>query len=112
MTPCPVCAVKAGTPHKLGCAVERCAACGLQRSGCMCNKTIDMAYRRNKRLPWTGEFPGIAECRQYGLYCRLTSAGWEECKATDVGASPNLVKLACVGTWDRKQGRFVMEGQK
>jgi hypothetical protein len=59
---------------------------------------------------WTGEWPGTAECREYGLWSRWVGSTWPEpggrwvkCAATDEGAGPNLNALNAWGgfVWDR-----------
>jgi hypothetical protein len=66
---------------------------------------------------WTGEWPGSAECREYGFWTRwdntphvrdgFTYPGqWRECDADDPDAQPDLTRLyQC--TWDRDQGRWI-----
>ena len=101
---CGDCGVAPGGTHHLGCGVERCY-CGEQAISCGCGD--------NNR--WTGLWPGVAECRQLGLYCRdlidgvpvtdtmevirAREAGkkveWHvPCEATDVGAHEDLNRLA------------------
>ena len=39
---------------------------------------------------WTGIWPGLAECRELGLFCKWTSKGWEVCDESDPEARPDL----------------------
>lgn len=94
MRKCPDCGVEPNQPHKPGCDVERCSVCGGQAlSGCehiketWCSECGDIedycacSVPKPERLhatelhdptkaPWTGEWPGVAECRQMGWFCR------------------------------------------
>ena len=43
---------------------------------------------------WTGEWPGKAECREYGLYgIFVLNKGWLKAKASDEGATEDLKSL-------------------
>ena len=93
---CHDCGAKPGKLHARGCDTERCPLCGGQTIGCDCiykhtlgecdletdhpgiygngpTKKMEREFNRivkkaGGRLPWTGEWPGVAECREYGLY--------------------------------------------
>ena len=96
---CGDCGAKPGELHDRGCDVERCLLCGGQAIGCNCvyevngmtgdleeehpdiyeNGATDAMYAvydkavdaLGGRLPWTGEWPGNAECREFGLWSRM-----------------------------------------
>jgi len=104
MNLCHDCGVKPGELHVKGCDVERCPDCGGQYISCGCEDSS------TKRLPWTGEWPGVKECREFGWYARMTSDGWVRCEKTDPGASEDLNRLAVFAEWDREKGRWVRYG--
>lgn len=89
---CPDCDVEPNEPHLEGCDVERCATCGGQKISCDCEP-----------LPWTGEWPGVAECREFGWYCVMRPGeGWVRCGKDDPGATEDLNRLAWDAIWDSK----------
>jgi hypothetical protein len=97
--PCPDCGVKVGEKHIHGCDVERCPLCDGQLIGCLCIYTVNgmnpatletdhptiynegatdamwaafdaEVEKRSEFQVWTGEWPGVAECRERGWYCQ------------------------------------------
>lgn len=98
---CPDCGVAPGQMHAAGCDVAACGACGGQRLSCGCPANEPV-------LPWSGEWPGEAECREFGWYAVLVpGSGWVPCLPTAAGAVPDLSRLYAEADWDRAQGRFV-----
>lgn len=140
MRDCPDCGVKPGVPHESGCDVERCRLCGGQRLSCSClykvclmdpdtmkeeypdiyNKgATEVMYEAFDKvvefyggpLIWTGEWPGVSECIEFGWYSKMTpDRGWVRCDKDDPGSSPDLNRLA-IQAWDRKAGRFNKRGK-
>jgi hypothetical protein len=56
-------------------------------------------------LPWTGELPGVRECRAFGWYARSNPGGWHRCEPNEPGAEPDIRRLAAETEWncDRKR---------
>lgn len=136
---CPDCGVLPNQPHQHGCDVERCRLCGGQAISCDCvyklaNMNMDTMerdfpevykkgptqemYNRydeevNKfggRLVWTGIWPGVVECREFGWYSKMIPGkpGWHACSADDPEASEDLNRLVTHATWSPKSGRYVL----
>lgn len=87
---------------------ERCAACALHPEAAdVC------AIEDAPRLPWTGRWPGEAECEEFGWFSRWKKdrSGWERCGPTDAGAGPDLNRLYVDAVWDKTKGRFVRREQ-
>lgn len=102
---CPDCGAGIGDLHLDYCDVERCPDCGGQMLSCCCEGDIEMP-----RLPWTGLWPGVAECREFGWYSKLiTGQGWTTCSKDDPEASENLNRLYVDAVWDKNKGRFVLK---
>jgi hypothetical protein len=104
MTDCPDCGAKPGEIHKLvGCDVERCPLCGLQAIGCGCDWPRDV-----KRLPWTGEWPGKAECREWGWYAVMVEGrGYVPCDRDSPGATEDLNRIYAECRWDAEAQKWV-----
>lgn len=134
---CDDCGVLAGESHAYGCDVERCPKCGGQVISCHCIYDInsinyemletehpeiysdgptDAMYVKwdaewgPRRMKWTGEWPGTAECREYGFWSLWVpnpepflpgGAGkWVEVPVGTPGATEDLNKLYMVGIWN------------
>lgn len=132
---CPNCGVKPGQRHASGCDVAKCPRCGLQLLGCDCiylisniePATLDITHPDvynngptdamifrwemewgHREQPWTGEWPGVAECREYGWYAYLVPGrGWVPCPADHPEAMPDLNRLIMEGRWDADKGRWL-----
>lgn len=88
---CPGCGAQPGELHRLGCDVEGCPRCGQQLLSCTHFLMGSVKPPPDtERMPWTGEWPGVRECREFGWYAKRNPAGpgWE-------------------AVWDRHQKRFV-----
>lgn len=99
MKNCPDCGATPGSRHVSGCDVERCPVCKGQMISCRCvyrvngldvntleeehpkvyaeGPTEEMWVKFDQEadavggfLPWTGEWPGVAECRERGWFCQ------------------------------------------
>jgi len=97
---CPDCACEQGNSHKGGCDIECCPECGGQRL--TCGHITDLPD-----LPWTGEFPGIAEAREFGLFC-YWDKHWLVCSADHPQAQPDLNSLYSLCTWDKESRTWKM----
>ena len=134
---CPDCAVEPGEAHEFCCGVERCAFCGHQALSCGCylrqlGKPSDLdcddeptdeewdIWRakcdQQGRVLWTGEWPGMTECREYGFWCYQDSNGWGNpemhyghipCGPDHPKAGPDLNRLYDECVWDRAQKKMV-----
>lgn len=97
---CPDCGVAPGERHVGGCDVERCPMCKMQLISCNCIYKVngmnpntletehpaiytqgpteamyavfDAHIEKNHGgfQPWTGEWPGVAECKEKGWFCQ------------------------------------------
>lgn len=105
---CPDCGVSPGEFHRSGCDLEQCPYCGRQLISCICSKAPPL----DDRLPWTGLWPGVAECREFGWFARRgPGRGWVPCRADEEGAVEDLNRLHTEAKWDRREKRFVLRGQ-
>jgi len=84
--PCPDCGARVGAAHRRGCDIARCVSCGGQRLSCDCD---DSEGER-----WSGQWPGVFECRALDWYARRAASGWVPCSADTAGARPDLNRLA------------------
>jgi hypothetical protein len=86
---CPNCGVAPGKHHILDCDVERCPYCGYQLITCPCESEPPI----EDRLPWSGIWPGVEECEEFGWY---TEDGEED-----------LNRLRAEAVWDQVHKRFI-----
>jgi hypothetical protein len=96
--------------HDWGCTVEQCPYCGGQLISCDCDEQADRGGRvlDGHRLPWSGEWPGAAECREFGWFARAEKGrGWVPCQRGEPGAIEDLNRLLATAVWDPRKKRFV-----
>jgi hypothetical protein len=105
---CPDCHVAVGERHKRGCDVEPCPYCGGQLLSCehYCFGTVELPSL-DDRMVWTGEWPGIEECREFGWYSKAVLGGWVACAKDDPEASEDLNRLRKEAQWNRSKKRWV-----
>lgn len=98
---CPDCGALVGEIHLNGCDVERCPECGCQRMSCDCESP--------ERTRWAGEWPGVAECREYGWYAKRNpeGPGWVPCSPGEPGAAEDLNRLHVDSEWDKGLQKWV-----
>ncbi len=109
---CPDCAAPVGTAHDAGCDVARCLATGLQRLSCD-GEDWEPPYADHDcgQDVWSGEWPGIAECREFGWWAQFRGAeglGFVPCAPDAPGAREDLNRLAADAVWSREQTRWVL----
>jgi len=110
---CPDCGVAAGKKHVSGCDIERCPNCGDQIISCGCD---EIEIKKLKPLPWTGDWPGFAECVEFGWFVKKGEPvvpgalfSWVPCSKTDPERWPDLNKLNAEAVWDKEKRRFVKQ---
>jgi hypothetical protein len=112
MQTCHDCGANPGELHMRGCDVERCPTCGQQLISCGHHPS------EGRRLPWSGEWPGKAECREFGWYvweeqddsqpypCHIA---WHRCGPDHPRASEDLNRLyEGEAIWNRTLRRFTL----
>lgn len=137
---CSDCMAAPGEFHEHGCDVERCPRCGGQMISCNCiyivndidvdtmeekhptifneGPTEEMHDRWDKewgprRVKWTGFWPGVLECREYGFWAVFgpgllpPQVGWVGVPVGTPGATEDLNRLARECVWDLHQQRMV-----
>ncbi len=137
---CPDCNVQPGQCHKPGCDVERCMLCGGQAISCACvyevngikystmeqehpdiwndGPTSDMVAVYDDKVEtiggrdtWTGQWPGVSECIEFGWSGTKWSPRQEKwVPANDPVQYPNLNRLNPRGgevKWSQVRRRWV-----
>ena len=102
--PCPDCGTGPGENHRDECDVERCPGCLGQLLTCDCRRPP-----RGSRIPWSGEWPGVAECRAWGWYARrVPGRGLVPCGPGEPGAEVDLRRFGREARWDWRKRSFVV----
>lgn len=109
--PCNDCQANPGDAHDEGCDVARCMLTGQQRIQCdECRHCNTCTHTSCDPDIWTGEWPGLAECREYGWWCYFGpdygEQGWIRCEADNPRAREDLNRLVAEGTWDPEAKRW------
>jgi hypothetical protein len=103
LSDCRRCGARPGERHRHDCEVERCCNCGGQRVSCDCPSRL-----QRRRLPWTGEWPGLEQCREFGWFEKFVpGVGRVPCGEDEPGAWPDLNRLYRDARWDSRARRFV-----
>lgn len=69
----------------------------------------DRVLKTKGLLPWTGIWPGVEECREFGWYSRwVEGSGWVRCDKDHPGAGADLNRLHSEARWDAEARRFVL----
>jgi hypothetical protein len=104
---CPGCSAPIGTLHTDRCCVGWCAATGRQRrDGCETVHGCRTDPRRDCRTAWTGEHPGIDDCRRLGWYAVCTPDGWTSAARETPGAVEDFNRLIAEGVWNDAEQRY------
>jgi hypothetical protein len=105
---CPDCAAEVGQLHRRGCAQEICPYCGDPPTCCECEHGCD-GVPDDDRMPWTGDHPLWAACREFGWYVNKVPGreGWTPCKPDEPGAVEDVDRLFRDAVWDRQAKRWV-----
>lgn len=112
---CYECTARVGRAHRAGCPIAICLVTGRPRLDCAAKH--DCGYDC-----WSGELPGDAECREYGLFSdwvdsegrsipphdHVTPGRWVDATADDPYAVADMDRLHELGRWDRKRQRWVL----
>ncbi len=105
---CPGCNAQPRDYHKTGCDIAQCPYSGGQLISCDCRRRPPL----DDRMPWSGIWPGVAECKEFGWYARFVPGkGWLPCRADEPGAAEDLNRLRAEAIWDRTEKRFVLRGE-
>lgn len=102
---CHDCHAKPGDLHDPGCDVERCPVCGGQALSCGCDWP-----EVGDRIPWSGEWPGVKECRELGWFVvvdPVTAKIGERCGPEHPHAHPDLNRLVIEAKWDARLKKYV-----
>ena len=108
--PCGDCGVQPGEYHEIGCDVEQCPACGGRlTSGCCICICCQESMPNEERIPWSGVYPGVVECLQFGWYGLpvMGKLGLQPCREDEPSAELDFTRLRLDAVWDQNKKRFV-----
>jgi hypothetical protein len=102
---CPDCGAPPGAIHRENCPQEACLRCGKLPDRCLKHPKTE-----GERLPWGGLTQGVAECLEFGWFCRWNSKAraWLPCEPTARGAEPDLDRLRIQARWNPHRRRFIL----
>lgn len=60
------------------------------------------------RLPWTGEWPHVEQCRRLGWFAYFSEGRWKPCDEGHPEAIPDMNRLLHEGRWDVKLSQWVV----
>jgi Domain of unknown function (DUF6891) len=82
-----------------------CLACGCEQS----NGGEPWPPPLDDREVWTGEWPGVKECQEFGWYAKGNpdGPGHIPCGPHEPGAVPDLNRLRVDAEWGRQEKRYV-----
>ena len=96
---CPDCGATPGELHDSLCEIEPCPGCGTaQYVYCECRLRHEFC-----RIPWTGEWPGKDQCREFGFYLKLDENGFwlpERCSEDYPRKTEDLATLYILCKWN------------
>jgi hypothetical protein len=116
--PCSNCGAEPGQRHDPDhCDIARCEVTGRQFIQCDAHDSIvEMLSGTPPTNPtpahecipdvWSGLWPGVAECREYGWYSRW-GPPWVRCEPDHPEATEDLNRLAIEAVWDPELKRRV-----
>lgn len=109
------CGARVGEKHKKDCDVAVCLATGIQRL--MCDGRASHPGEGCGHDVWTGKWPGVQECEDYGWYAIWVDpepgqqfGRFEACPKDHPGGRPDLNRLMRECRWDRAGQRWVIPG--
>jgi hypothetical protein len=98
---CPDCGVSPGTLHLENCDVALCSIDGQQRLMC--------EHEEGNGGTWTGEWPGVVECREFNLFSRFVPGlGFVPVDRGDPAAVEDLNTLTARGL----SGELLWNGER
>lgn len=106
---CNNCGVSPRSQHESGCDTARCQYTGLQEISCSFSSTLNHKIHAHTCIPdvWTGRWPGVAECEEYGFWSYFVPGQWISCDRDHPEAVHDLNRLVLECMWDREQQKWI-----